>query len=114
MHTLAEIAARDGDAEHALRRLADLARIEDALRAFERRHEQRPPLLDAEFPLCRKDVFLDLSHIVRTLAFGDAHAVRAARDADADILLPVRRLESVHADKHLGLAVVDALQRVIE
>ena len=59
-------------------------------------------------------MLLDQPHIVRTLAFGDAYAVRTARDADAHILLPMRRIKPVDAYNDLGITVVDALQRMIE
>lgn len=53
-------------------------------------------------------------HVLRALALGDADAVRAARDAHADIFLPVRRIQTVDTDDDLGVAVVNRRQRVIQ
>ena len=114
MHALAEISARNGNAEHTIRCLTDFPCIQDPFRTFERRHEKGPPLLNAKFLLRRADMFFDTLHIVCALTFCNAHPIRTAGDTDADIFLPVRRLEPVHADKHLSLAVINAPQRMIE
>ena len=53
-------------------------------------------------------------HVLRAFALGDADAVRAARDAHADILLPVRGIQAVDADDDLGVAVVNRRQGVIQ
>ena len=53
-------------------------------------------------------------HVLRALALGDADAIRAARDAHADIFLPVRRIQTVDTDDDLGVAVVNRRQRVIQ
>ena len=59
-------------------------------------------------------MFFDTLHVVCALTFCNAHPIRTTGDTDADIFLPVRRLEPVHADKHLSLAVINAPQRMIE
>ena len=114
LHALSEVAAGDGHAEHTGRSGADLIGVQDALGAFQGRHQERPTLLHAEFLLGGLHGLFHRQHILGAFTLGDADAVGPARHADPDILLPVGGVQAVDADDDLGAAVVDGFEGVIQ
>ena len=114
LHTLAEVAAGDGHAEHPVRGRADLIGVQNALGALQGGHEQGAALLHAELLLGGLHGALHGQHVLGALALGDADAVGSAGHAHPDVLLPVGGVQAVDAHDDLGIAVVDGLQSVVQ
>ena len=114
LQVLRVVAARERDAEQAGRSLADLQGIQDALRGFQRRHDEDASRLPAEALLGFFDNCLYFFDVFRSLRLGNADGIAAAGHAAEDVLLPHVRIKAVDADDALDAAVIDLLQGVVE
>ena len=101
-----------GDTHHALGGSSNGIGIDHTQRALDGSHDLRAAKA-ANLLLHALNLSLHLTHLIGGLRLRHTNHIDASLDDSLDVLLAIRRGERVDTHHHLGRAVVDGLQRVV-
>ena len=114
VHALSKVTAGNGHAKHAIRCGHDFIGIQNTERTFQGCHQQRTTFFNAKFAFGSKNRFFYLMHHSGAFTLRNTDTVSTTGYANAHVFLPVRRVEAVNTDNNFSIAVINALQRVIQ